>query len=339
MEVAVIAETPKNAPCYVLDTFGSSRIAEEEIRSKFGEAIDELVRAWNEQDKPKYDALDAEIQHAIMQSYGFAYAKVSLITYFDNPSCPSLTIDVVEPRDQKRRMPFKKTPTGRYGDLDGLFKKWDEYVAAGFDLMQKGELSEKDFYPCRQFHCVWGHRHPRLAAYEKIFEDEVAAHQQKIAQIYLDDANPDKRANAAFLLAYMRDIHQLMAILQQGFTDSNFNVRNNSLRILIYIAKDHPEIQLPIDQILTALDYPDTTDRNKAAAILFMVADNPETRARYQTQLNLAIPILLEMLALKQRNNHEYAFLILKLLSGRDFGEYDLPAWKEWAKRQPHAAA
>ena len=30
---------------------------------------------------------------------------------------------------------------------------------------------------------------PRLAAYEKIFEDEVAAHQQEIAQIYLDDAN------------------------------------------------------------------------------------------------------------------------------------------------------
>lgn len=336
--MAFIAENHKNSSCYALDTFGSPRINEEGIRGKFGKAIDELVRAWDEQDKAKYDHLAAEIQCSVMQSYGFAYAKVSLITYSYHPSCHYLTVDVVEPRDQKRRMPFKKKPAGHYGDLGGLFKKWDEYMAAGFELMQKGELSKKDYYPCKQFHCVWGHLHPRLAPFEKLFEEGVAAHQLEIAQIFLDDSDADKRANAAFLLAYMTDLTQLMPILEQGFNDSDSTVRNNSLRVLVYIAQGHPEFSLPIEKVVAALDYPDTTDRNKAAAILFMVAQNPQTRLKYQAQLNQAIPILLEMLALKQKNNHDIAYQILKLLSGQDFGETNLLEWKKWAKCQPQAA-
>jgi hypothetical protein len=40
--------------------------------------------------------------------------------------------------------------------------------------------------------------------------------------------------------------------------------------------------------------------------------------------------ILVDMLALRQPNNHDYAWRILKTLHGDDLGEHAIDAWRAW---------
>jgi hypothetical protein len=104
---------------------------------------------------------------------------------------------------------------------------------------------------------------------------------------------------------------------------------NNAMRVLATIANEHHEVAIPLEPIVVALDHPLTTDRNKAAAILDGLSrhdDNkPIIRARAGTTL-------VAMLALRQPNNHDIAYTILKTISGRDFGPRDVEAWRSWLR-------
>ncbi|MFA5960575.1 MAG: hypothetical protein WC785_08655 [Tatlockia sp.] len=39
---------------------------------------------------------------------------------------------------------------------------------------------------------------------------------------------------------------------------------------------------------------------------------------------------LLALLQLKQPNNHDWAYLLLKKISGKNYGAYNLSAWEKW---------
>jgi hypothetical protein len=84
---------------------------------------------------------------------------------------------------------------------------------------------------------------------------------------------------------------------------------------------------MPLAPILAALQFPSTTDRNKAGYVLVSLADRPENRAPI---LRTVGSVLLDMLALQQPNNHDPAYQILRKLSGKDFGERDYSAWRAW---------
>jgi hypothetical protein len=45
-----------------------------------------------------------------------------------------------------------------------------------------------------------------------------------------------------------------------------------------------------------------------------------------------ALP-LLTILGMKQPNQHEFAYMIMKELSGQDFGEHNQQAWLAWIKQ------
>jgi hypothetical protein len=42
---------------------------------------------------------------------------------------------------------------------------------------------------------------------------------------------------------------------------------------------------------------------------------------------------LLTILAMKQPNQQEFAYMIMKELSGQDFGEHNQQAWLAWIKQ------
>ena len=56
------------------------------------------------------------------------------------------------------------------------------------------------------------------------------------------------------------------------------------------------------------------------------VADRPEHRAAILARGRE----LLELLRLEQPNNHDFAWSILKKVSGQSFGERDVAAWQRW---------
>ncbi|WP_019217962.1 hypothetical protein [Legionella tunisiensis] len=71
---------------------------------------------------------------------------------------------------------------------------------------------------------------------------------------------------------------------------------------------------------------PKTTDRNKALSVLAKAAESRDDKNYYSKGGDK----LLAILKLKQPNNHEIAYIILKKISGKNFGENNIDAWKKW---------
>jgi hypothetical protein len=87
---------------------------------------------------------------------------------------------------------------------------------------------------------------------------------------------------------------------------------------------------VPLDPILDALVFPATTDRNKASAVLAGLTRREEHR---EAIAGRAGPVLLEMLRLQQPNNHDFAYMILTTISGKDYGERDYARWEAWVEK------
>lgn len=84
--------------------------------------------------------------------------------------------------------------------------------------------------------------------------------------------------------------------------------------------------QINVLPFLRLLDSPYTTDRNKALFVLFNSLDSHSKRIILQK----GKVKLLALLRLKQPNNHRISYLLLKKISGKDFGENNSKAWEKW---------
>ena len=94
----------------------------------------------------------------------------------------------------------------------------------------------------------------------------------------------------------------------------------------------------PLDLVLEALWFPLSTDRNKAGWALVRIVET-EGAARRQQILEKSGEMLLQMVGMQQRIDHEPAQKVLAILAGRDFGQ-DEAAWRRWAQevQGPRAA-
>ncbi len=278
------------------------------------------------------------LSDAIIKDYELAFASLSIIQYFNHNNIPGrqayATIDIVEKADAERRMSFLPRPHGQFPDPDGLLKAWDDYQQIGFELLKSGEISGARV-DCPAFHCIFGHKHPRLAPFKEVFVHGVTKNKAKLIQIFQGEARDQARATAAFLLAYITDGRELVEILSKRMTDEGELVRNNVLRIFSDMSHFHTNLLLPIERVIPMLDYAETTDRNKASAIIGGVVSDSSQLLHYRALImQNAVPILLRTLRLQQPNNHDFAFLILKSLSGKNYGERDYAAWENWYQTQ-----
>jgi len=306
-----------------IDHYGTTRFTSEELRRALGEPFEKYLVA---QDN---DAENARLEQAIqarVTELGFVWGKVSGITYFRPAGEETyVTIDVVEPHDRARRMPFGAAPGEELADVDGLVAAWGEYQSKGFELIRAKSLSPQRV-PCKAFHCLFGFDHPDLAKFGPIFDERVPAHRAELLRLLHAARDPKLRAGAAFLVAHLRDGREVVAELLPALRDPAGLVRNNAMRVLQDIAHHHPEIPVPIEPALDALDFPETTDRNKALAMVDGLADRPEYHAAILARGGL----LLALLKLQQPNNHDFAYSILKKATGQSFGERDYAAWERW---------
>ena len=82
------------------------------------------------------------------------------------------------------------------------------------------------------------------------------------------------------------------------------------MRVLGAVVDKHKVENLELKKITQALNYPYVTDRNKAAYVLLgIIKSNPETHFQV---INESGKTLIELLKLKQPNNHDFAYQILK---------------------------
>ncbi len=310
-----------------LDTFGSKRLTAQSIQKDYGAKISQFFLA--EGDTEKSLQLQQSIEAEIKARYKFSFVNLSLVIYFKPSSGKYLTIDVVEPEDESKRMTFLPSPKGEFKDPDGLIALWEQYLNLSFELQRAGQFE----YPknCPAWHCTHGFENPKLAPYLEKFNSVVPANEAKLEVILKNDKRAHFRANAAFLLAHIKSGQKLVQYLLPQIQDSSDLVRNNSMRVLSEIAMRHPDMAIPVEPIIGALHYPTTTDRNKAAYILLYLSKKEMNKPKI---VQGAGEVLIEMLKLQQPNNHDPAFEILKSLSGKNFGARDYAAWEKWMTAQ-----
>ena len=313
-----------------LDLYRSSQITEAEVEQAFGTDIEKIVHAMDIGDM---EAVEQPYTAAVMgiRSMGeFAFANLGIITYFEEgENVVYVTVDVVDRADSVSRMGFDPRPTGNVEDPLGALAAWDEYMQKGFQLLQARELgSSAD--SCPVHHCLVGFEHPDVEGYKELFDRAAREHQTQLVRVLREEADASKRAAAAFVLAHMEDAGELVETLLLSVSDPSSSVRNNVLRVLAFIANGQDSIPIPVEPVLEALDYPSTSDRNKAAFVLAGLSGRPE----YREAILSAAPVLLRLLRLDQPNNHDPAYQILRKVSGEEFGERDYAAWEVWVTDQ-----
>ena len=97
------------------------------------------------------------------------------------------------------------------------------------------------------------------------------------------------------------------------------------MRVLASVARNHDGV--PVEPVARALGFPDTTDRNKALAIVRFQLDDPANR---DLVIREAGAYLLDMLQLEQPINRTLAYVVLQRLSGESWSDRDIEAWRGW---------
>ena len=153
---------------------------------------------------------------------------------------------------------------------------------------------------------------------------------QLIVDTLKNDSDTERRAAAVFLIGHLRSQKEIISLLLPYVTDKSHQVRNNAMLIIVTTMQLANIHQIDTKPFIDFLDSPYATDRNKALGILSEAIES-NTSKKIVIQNNGEN--LIKLLQLQQPNNHDLAYLILKKTSGKDFGEYNIAAWKNQLTR------
>ena len=321
-----------------IDVYGSSVLDSAAIRSAFESDLVRYaalgIQALNDPNanhaelEAEARAIEAKVQAALGEGPPLAYFELSMTMDFGPPQQAHVTIDVVEKADEARRMPFRAAPTGAPRDPGGLSALWSEYQEKMFALALAGTPVRVDDDKCPALHCLAPFDLPELAPYLGRFDDGAREHEDALYAVAEDSSDAMQRANALFVLAHTRDAERLVAALGSAIYDPDGGVRNNAMRVLMMLAQRRPDLDFPVRDLIAALDFPSSSDRNKAAYTVAALADQPKYRDAIRAD---AVPAALRLLRLQKPNNHDPAYEILTKVSGEAFAERDYTAWERWA--------
>ncbi|NMO16751.1 hypothetical protein HPC49_06255 [Pyxidicoccus fallax] len=320
---------PMPVPVLVaVDTYGSRQV----------EPGDVLALLGVETGKPFVHsrALFQDKAAELRKRYDLAWADVSLSYWLDSPTEARayITVDLVDTGDTER-LRFLPAPKGTPEDPEGLVARWRAYEKRGFELLQRGALNQEEGPACRVAHCIWGFAHPEFAPLEPVLVERVPVLRDAVVKVLREDANPEKRAAAAFVLAYAGTPEQVVASLVPFIRDPDGGVRNNVLRVLTAVqeAADRPLVD--VDVVVDAISMPEGTDRSKSLYLLQMLLDDmkPEAvRALRATLIQRLGASLVAHAGFALPHFREPAVLILQRLSGE---KHEAPEqWKAWLSRQ-----
>lgn len=277
----------------------------------------------------KFESLKSKIISKLKREGDFDYVGLSMIRY-ENENVPHVTIDVVDKNDKNRMVKFLPAPANEEPDPDKLIENWQSYQKTGIRIF----LNENKFPTykiCPAHHCIFGFEDKRLKKYGDIFNSKVPENKNKLILVLRGDKDPEKRSSAAYLLAHIKDGRELVDILTPSIYDSSPGVRNAVMRVLGETVAKDKITNFPVAPLLKALDFPDTSDRNKALYILFSLASQPKYAAFVKKH---ALDLLLSELRLLQPNVHVLAYETLKKISGKKYTDVDYVSWQNWANSQ-----
>jgi len=307
-----------------IDVYGTNRLIDKKVATLYQPQINTIVTAM-QNGTPLDESLKA-MTDGVKSDYHFSYVNISPIMYQHDKTI-HITIDVVEQKDKQRLAYFLPKPTRTITDPEHLIDNWLSYQKTAFDLIYK-QKQFPTYKQCPAYHCIFGFEHPALQKFAHSFDD-AEKYKSTLIDIIRHEKDDEKRAAAVYVLAHIKNSGELVNSLLPAMHDSSALVRNNAMRVIAETLEKN-KINIPINQVITALDFPNTTDRNKALLILYNIADRKDYAKYIATH---ATKTLINILKLQQPNNHDFSYNILKRISGKNYGERDYHAWTAWAKQ------
>ncbi|MBN9686452.1 MULTISPECIES: hypothetical protein [unclassified Corallococcus] len=311
-----------------VDAFGSRRVDRETVRQVLGLEVGKPI--------VYSGAIFRQKDQLLREQYNLVFARTAMTLFFAEELKGSafLVVDMVDAEDAAVRARFLAPPKGHPVDPEGLIARWLAYDERLEQLQMQGKLAEDS--SCKIAHCIGGFGHPDLAAFEPEFIAKVPGHVAALTTVLREDADAEKRAAAAFLLAYASTAQEIVESLRPFIRDPADGARNSVLRVLTAMQQAAKQPLLPVAEVADAVLLPTSMDRNKATYLLTYLLDDlspEELKAQRAGLIQKLGQALVEMSALQLPINRDPAVLVLKQLSGEKYETAE--EWRAWLARQP----
>jgi len=262
----------------------------------------------------------------IKDEFGFLYVDFNTVFYPGDDN-QYTTVEVVNKTDPQR-LRFVEKPLNHhvFESKKDLINQMIEFSELDAELMLSGE-TDGVTRGCPVFHCLSGFDNPKMKPYLKVFNRGVIKDRKLVIDTLNHDKNPERRAAAAFLVGHFNDPEEIVSILTPHITDINAGVRNNVMRVIGTTLRKANITEIDAKPFIDVLDSPYETDRNKA---LWVLSNLAKSKAGKKAILEQGGAILVDLMRLKQPNNHDFAYIVLKRISGKNFGTTNFSAWESW---------
>ena len=321
------------------DVYGADPTVANTIIKKYAKRINVIedainkiyLNTQNRNDKIKLLIPYAEKKQKLMQQIKdnehLLYVDIET-TYYPEDQTSQTTIDVI-PKNHPENMRF--IPTAEYSDpkpKDDIINTMINFKELVINLINQQEVSpHMEIEDCPVYHCISKFDHPKIKPYLKIFNQAAKNNKQFIIQTLRTDKDPLRRSAAAYLIGHFSDPKEIIQLLEPYMDYPDPMVRNDILRVIGITLLKKPNLPINTQKLISILDSPCGSERNKTLTILEIIAHRPDAKKLLITNAKTE---LLALLRLKQRNNHVGAYHILKIISGKNYDEYDIESWSKW---------
>lgn len=287
---------------YVVDLFGDDSPKGQRLLNHYRRALIRVEKAADEKAKK-------QLIKRIQQAGDYLHVHVERVHYPDTPVL-YMTLEVVTKQEPERLrwVPPPRSEHDPHSQHDAIWLM-QQYVQTGERLFAMNQL-DAHHRGCRPHHCTFGFIHPALKPYRKRF-DEAVKHEKPTILAALHDADPARRAAAAFMVGEFHDPHDIIKRLLPLIHDPDSEVRNNAIRVIgetMHYAKLY---DLDVRPFIELLSSPYETDRNKSLLVLLQAATLEKNKKQIK---QIGEQKLQALVKLKQLNNKELAVAILKVL-------------------------
>lgn len=324
----------------IVDVYGANKTHTETILKKYSNQVIEIESEQLKQfqdgvitDKKniktfeKLQTRKEKLIEDIKKEGDFLYVAFDTVSYSDKKNLYT-TIEIIENK-QPQRLKFIDPHVNKkkHNVHSMLVDKMIEYDNLRMKLDLLNQLDTDHYTTCPVYHCTSGFNHQALKPYLKVFNAGVIKEKNQILDVLTNDSDSERRAAAAFLLGHLQNPEEIISILEKHVNDKHGHVRNNAMRVIAATMQKANIDTINIIPYINLLNSPYVTDRNKALAILASASKN---RALQSIIIKKSKDNLVKLLELKQPINHNWAHDVLKQISGKNYGEYDVNSWENW---------
>jgi hypothetical protein len=205
---------------------------------------------------------------------------------------------------------FRTAPTGAIrlpAQLVAHSHAWDRAL---MEAVSKGHSAEDDSQ---------GHALLTQAPEARTLQEQnvalAARNLETLRRVLRESADAEQRAMAARYLGYAPDKQAVVSDLVRAMTDSDSEVRNDSMRALLVFSRSKVPPPIPYDAFVGLLDTPTWTDLNKSSNALMALSSTRDPQLLDMLRKR-SMPALMAMAHWRDRDHSPPAYWLLGRIAG-----------------------